>query len=286
MSFTAFPSPYTFTSILAWRLVFLAIALPCVLSEDSRPSGRVIVQVDDPSTKYKGLVATFGNPLEQDLQVNIMLPPDYETDPYLCEYPQSLLSRDNVLAVNYSQPIALFVAIGGPCSAEDKARVLLRMQREVSSSLQVLLVYETNPKFPNGVKSLAPDSDEPSPELDDVALMKLPFRYVERMKNKMWSGDSANPVFLRPGSESWSFLHSIGGGWVTIDTGYGDRGNGTSTNSNTEGSDRKPWTRYLFICIPLLLAPWFWAAYMCQTSTRVAFRRNENGVITGLRYVR
>ena len=293
MSFTS-PTSSSISSTRLWRLVYLALALPCVWGEDdSRPAGRVIRQVDNPSNKYKCLVATFGNRLEQDIQFDIMLPPDYETDPHLCEYPKSISEMDTeelrVRTANYTQPVALFVAIGGPCSAEDKARVLSKMQRQVSSVLQLLLVYETNPKFPNGIKSLEPDSDDTS-DLNGTAIVKLPFRYVARLHDKMLRASrTANPVFLQPGSESWSFTHSIGGGWVTIGPGRygnGDGGDGASANYEVKDSD-KPWTRYLFIFIPMLMVPWFWAAYnICQGPGRLQFRRNEQGRIVGLRYLR
>ena len=271
-------------------------------SSEQHPAGRVIVQRDDPSVKYMGLVASFGDPLEQDLTVNIMLPPNVENDPHLCEYPESLImeidnNNNKTIATNYSQPIALLVAIGGPCSPETKARVLLRMQTELSTPLlKVLLVYETDPKFPIGFKSLGHDNPllAPPDEVAHIGMVKLPFWHATRLQEKMRAVQRrGNPVFWQPGSEDWSFAHSIEGGWVTENSGY--RGGDDDYDDNDEektssggvyeyhGDEGLSWTRYVLFSL-LMLAVCFWVGYMFHDG-KLQVRRNERGRIVGLRYM-
>eukprot|EP00977_Amphora_coffeiformis_P014580 scaffold4097_cov166-Amphora_coffeaeformis.AAC.37 len=77
------------------------------------------------NTEYMAETAQFGNPVNDPLPANLMLPPD---NPWLCEYPASLenvTSADLALEpqFQFDNDVALFVSINR-CSAETKARAV------------------------------------------------------------------------------------------------------------------------------------------------------------------
>ena len=280
---------------LHWRGLFLAFAIlahrVCGEDKNVRPAGRFINQIGEKNVKYQGLVASFGNKMNEDVKVNLMLPPDHTDDPYLCAYPQSLNTTNGgvddtdirMRASNISQPVALLVAVGGPCSTEDKARIMLQMQTNFSSYLKVLLLYETNQKYANWFISLAPDSAEPPPELDNVGIVYFPFRHLPRMKVQLNSVRKGNPMFLQPGNEAWSFEHSIEGFWMPIDP-EDSKQNDFNGYEYNEGDDYY-WIRYVLFSL-LILSPCFRAGYLFYSGGgRVRFRRNEGGRIVGFQYI-
>jgi hypothetical protein len=266
-------------------LLVLAALAQCACSEDHKPAGRFISQVNDPSARYQGLVASFGNRLEEDLKVNIMLPPDHQNDPYLCSYPAILenISGDDEIkmrAGNISEPVALLVAVGGPCSTEAKARMMLRMQKTVSSQLKVLFLYETDQKFSNWFVSLAPESPEVSPEFDNVAIVYVPFRQIAQVKVQLSAVTVGNPLLLQDHNELWRFEHLIEGSWLPIGPGS------SATNPDTDHDDAYDfyWIRYVLFFL-LMCSPCFRAGFLFHMGGgRIGFRRSEEGRILGFRY--
>ena len=286
-----------------WVLPFvIAVLLPSGLSdEDVRSDGRVIFSTDDRSIKYKGMVATFGSRLQEPIQVNVMFPPDVETDPYLCEYPKSLASMSrseiNMRSSYIDQPVALVVARGGPCSPEHKARILLEMQTKISSNLKVLLIYNADSHFPLAFKLLEPDdpSKQLEPAIDNVGLLYLPYRHAERLKQQLNAtavDSNGEARLMQPGNEFWSFEHSIEGSWSSNNLG----GDGYRNDGDEAFMDEQDWSSHhhhrndrglyaLFSLLCLLLVPCFWIGFVVLAGGRLRLRRNEQGRIVGLQYV-
>lgn len=204
-------------------------------------------------------------------------------------------------------PVALFVPVGGPCSTEDKARVMLEMQKATPGKFNVLFLYETDSTFPNAYKTLNPDSEQEavsSKTLNNVGIVYLSFRDGARLYNHFnatfsASGESSNknPHFLQPGSESWMFVHSIEGSWAAIEDdeyedddsgGYehwnvGDRPESypDPDNDNRNGNSS---INFYYLFLLLAFVPCYWAGYMCTRNLR--FQRNQQGRIIGLEFVR
>ena len=213
-------------------------------NSDEKPAGRYITQVDRPSVVYQGLLASFGNRLNDEIQVNLMLPPDHQNDPYLCSYPKVFTnsSESEIKALaeqNLKGPVALLVAVGGPCSTESKARIMLQMQQTVSEQLRVLVLYETDRKYANWFISLAPDSEEVAPEFDNVAIMYFPYRHILKMKWQLNSVEEGNPL--------WSFKHKIDGFWIPVDPD--DGGARVFAGYESESSNNYYWIRYVLFSL-------------------------------------
>jgi len=251
------------------------------LSTDHLPDGRFFMRTDAEygPQEYRGIVATFGDRLLPPTKVNLMLPPQPNLD--LCTFPSSFLeneeTRKRVMALN--ERIALLVPIGN-CPPEAKALTMVKIQRELSSFVNVLMIYETNRARRGRYVSLTA-SDEASldPGLNNVAVVYIPVEEAERLNIVFKRNRSGSSVLGDPESESWSFRHTITGIWDPSSILRNDR------NIEFEPDDDYIWIRYILFSL-LILSPCFRAAYLFYAGGgRIRFRRNEDGRVTGLMYI-
>jgi hypothetical protein len=79
----------------------------------SAPAVVTITIVDFTSWPFRGEIAGFANPVDEDYAYasNLMTPPD---DARLCEFPPSLLDKDNnTISVELRTPVAMLISLGG-----------------------------------------------------------------------------------------------------------------------------------------------------------------------------
>lgn len=263
-------------------VLFIVSASMCLAV---KPGGRFLVEQNDTQNRYQILMATFGDQLQNESAFNVMLPPD---DRNLCRFP-------NLAAINstkeeiarridkISHPIALLIPRSSPCSNQQRARVFLEMQKEISSMLKLLIVYEEEPRYMGYFLLLKPDKEPVPNELNGISLTYLPFlelREFARRMEQFASGD--NIFFLHPGNEQWSFIHTVVGEWEPVGVDKYDR---ESRSGDYYGQDDYDWIRYTLFSL-LLVSPCIRAVYLFYAGGgRIHFRRNEAGRIISLQYI-
>lgn len=266
--------------------LFVSLIVSSKLCHAKKPGGRFLVEQNNSSIQYQVLMATFGDQLETESSFNVMLPPD---DRYLCNFPNltSINSTSEEITArieSIAHPIALLVPRTSPCSNQQRAKILLEMQKEISSMLKLLIVYEEEPKYMGYFLLLKPD-DEPAPEeLNGVSLTYIPFLELREFARRMEQfADGDDAFFLHPGNEDWSFIHTITGEWEPI--GVNDRGERDSYSDDYYDHDDYDWIRYTLFSL-LLVSPCIRAVYLFHAGGgRIHFRRNQAGWITGLQYI-
>lgn len=230
------------------------------------------------STEYVTETAQFGDPLDEPVMANLMLPPD---NPWLCEYPESLNNFSSAELLlkpefQFDKSVALFVSINR-CSAETKARVLAEMRERISESIKLLVLYSTNPQEFQFV-SLRADSEADPEDLRDVGVLYIPHRYASGIDLRMrmqYQGD--DPRFSHEGSEDWNFPIEV---TALSDDTLLDR----NESSGYSGGDIY-WFRIILFSL-LIASPCCRACYLWYAGGgRLHWRRNEQGRIVGIQYI-
>ena len=231
------------------------------------------------STEYVTETAQFGNPIDEPLSANLMLPPD---DPWLCEFPPSfenLTETDVALLPQFSeldQDVALFVSVN-ECSAETKARVALQLQQRISYRVKLLVLYSSNSQEFNFVSLASDDGDNPE-DLRSIGVVYIPQRYASGIDLRMrmqYQGD--DPRFGYDGSEHWSFPIEV---TALSDNVRYRGGDGPGYN----GGDIY-WFRIILFSL-LIASPCCRACYLWYAGGgRLHWRRNEEGRIVGIQYI-
>lgn len=267
-------------------LLCIAFIINATICLAGKPGGRNLVEQSDPNRQYQILMATFGNQLEDESAFNVMLPPD---DRNLCNFPN--LTRINSTKEeiegrinSISQPIAFLVPRASPCSNQRRAEVLLQMQREISSMLKMLIVYEEEPRYMGYFLLLKPD-EEPAPEeLNGISIAYLPFLELREFARRMDGfAEGDNMYFLHHGNEEWSYIHTVEGEWEPV--GVNDRDGRSDRSTDYYGRDDYDWIRYALFSL-LIVSPCIRAVYLFYAGGgRIHLRRNQTGTVVGLQYI-
>ncbi len=262
--------------------VIIASASVCLAE---KPGGRFLVEKNKTENSYQVLMATFGDQLQNETAFNVMLPPD---DRHLCNFPNltAINSTEEELQEridSISHPIALLVPRSSPCSNQQRANVLLEMQKQISSMLKMLIVYEEEPRYMGYFLLLKPDEEPVPEELSGISLTYLPFLELREFARRMEDFASGESVFfLHPGNEQWSFIHSIVGEWEPVGVDSDDR---NARSDDYYGQDDYDWIRYTLFSL-LLVSPCIRAVYLFYAGGgRLHFRRNDSGRVVGVQYI-
>ena len=227
---------------------------------------------------------------------DLMLPPE---SPELCQYPDSLRNiskqyvEDYLLKFRGRKPLALLVR-RGQCSDDQKARVALEIQRNITSSLRYMVVYNDNYRDPNALFTMKTNASGMAyEELNQMRFMSISNRSGRRTLNVIELKQQSTPGLSSPHllsntSENWYF--SIEFAILTqppepIDGGSNPPG---PVNNDRGGGAREAfhWLRFVLFTL-LIVSPCVRAGYLWYSGGgRILFRRNSRGRIVGLLYVR
>jgi hypothetical protein len=261
--------PHSWSSSIVLSLLLVLLGASSVQADGARS----LFILGPLATEYWGQSASFGNPLDEPISANLMLPPD---NPWLCEYPPSL---ENVTAeymegrpeFAFEEDIALFVSING-CSAERKARVAAQLQQRITPRIKVLILYSTDPQSFEFLKLQSDNGDNP-PELKDIGMLHIPHRYASGIDLRIraqYEGD--DPRITYEGSHLWNFPIRV---------------TALSENAPTAGFQEGDIYWFRIILFSLLIAsPCVRACYLWHAGGgRLHWRRDEDGRIVGIQYI-
>lgn len=248
------------------------------------PPGLLVTFVDSSRVSFDAQVANFGDQFQDSFtyEAVVMLPPD---DATMCNFPSSLYNMTVSESQNLSRSIALMVA-RGDCPFDQKARVMLEMQEKLTSSLQYLIVYNHNASEPDQSIVMSTSANRTSlSDLDRIGAMFISTHDAELMiaKIRLYSNQTGlDYTFLSNASRNWDLQIKMEVGPPQV---YGGSG---STSSNDQGSSTATfyWLRFVLFAL-LILSPCIRAGYLWYSGGgRILFRRNEQGRVVGLQYVR
>jgi hypothetical protein len=242
---------------------------------------KITLKSTDPELQCGMRRAAFGDPmLGEVIYANMMIPTDGET---LCEFPQYLVDNPQPDASfeSFKVPIALFVSPEG-CSVEQKARVALELQSTVSQHIKYLILdiatekdelYELHPDDPAIIAATGTDDDE----FASLGIFSINRWCGSKVRSLLLSGVNGDPRFMQPTNLDRRF-------YVIIDNTYED--NFSSNERDGQSVDQFYWLRHLLFGL-LVAAPIARAIYILyQGGAHLRIRRNEQGRIAGIHFVR
>lgn len=248
-----------------------------------------VTVVDSVPWTYRARVAGFGDQLEIGVvhDANLMLPPN-ASDPFLCEEPSLNLAWDSQTDLPGDENIAIFVS-RGECSFETKARNARKIQKNVTSRLRYVIVYNNDRNFANDLVVMSASS--PDEELEDLNNLGLIFvststgSAIRRKISKLSESIGESAFFLSADSGGWRMpllVERLPPTQSGPQPPFASGGNGGGSN----GASTFYWLRFVLFAL-LVVAPCFRAFYLWYGGGgRLIFRRNDRGRITGLQYVR
>lgn len=268
-------------------------------------TGSVVAQQSPPPTVamfvsrrlgYLAQNAAFGAQVTEYLNINVMYPP--EDAPNLCFYPKSLrnyTSNTQLNSVNFSIAFVIGESTVPGCTPEHQAMVALKIQKQVTSKLQYLIICGNNPNDNNALQILYPDSAtggnssggsnnytddafaNPNPDFSTLTILYVNYRTgVDIQQQFAFRSDwwNVDPYFGSLNNLAWSFFFRVGP--------YDSNPNATSSSGT---GDSFYWFRIVLFTL-LIVSPCCRAGYLWYAAGgRLQFRRNENGRIIGLQYI-
>lgn len=256
--------------------MLLALIL-CFIGSLPPVSGRFQLTVG--GNTYSARIAAFGDPLVNASLISgtLMLPRD--DDKYLCEFPSDL---ENV-TVSYSNSVALLVSQGGDCIAEDKAKIGLELHQKFSSDIHYIVIYDDDKWNFDYVPELQLINGHYSEFDDDLAFISVSTAAGPSIQADVWdhAANTGDNPFLAPVNMGWDMPFFL----RLEDEADEDDDDPPLTSGNS--------SQHLFaflICFILfglfIVAPCICAVYLWRAGGgAIAFRRNEEGRITGIQYV-
>jgi len=241
----------------------------------------ISVNLDSAGQMHRAQIANFGYQFRDDIffEANLMLPPD---DEKLCEFPSSLVSMEREeMALNETKqiPIALLVARGA-CEFRTKALVALKMRQKFSERLKYVIVYENYPRRDTVIMSAPEEFQDENPEVESMGFVFVTFRSGTMLKNELSSTTIDDKSFIFQGNLSQAGDFPIIMEYATYSWGSGNNPLGNAAR------DSFYWLRFVLFSL-LIVSPCIRAAYLWYAGGgRVISRRNSNGRIVGLQYVR
>lgn len=230
----------------------------------------VIVSLPGRSVQLRGEVGDFGYQFDNLVvhSANLFLAP--EEDPFLCSYPSSLEGLPPRNVSTPPSPIALFVS-RGECSFEEKARVALALQQNLTQELLYVIIYNNDAENPSQVIRMG-GSDIDIPSMGFLAVSTRAGSYT--MSSILYYAETTgtSPYFGVNATEEWKYP-------VEIEKFQ-------SYSESQAGTNAFYVLRFVLFGL-LIVAPCFRAAYLWSSGGgRILFRRNERGRIIGLRIIR
>jgi len=234
---------------------------------------------------YIAETADYGDQVRDYPRTNLMLPPEGYSD--LCRYPESLVNVTDAESIYnytgdrfpYGYPIALLVSMGG-CQPEQKARVMLSMNQNLTSQLRYMFLYSIDPEDGDQLVRLTADSEEFPEEMRNIGILYFAYQSGQSMLGNIKISErysERNPRLLEDGNRGWGLPADIEiyfGTRPPYDSPYRDRGEG---NFN--------WIRFVLFAL-LIVSPCLRAGYLWyKAGGRVHVRRNEQGRVIGLQYI-
>jgi len=279
-------------SLCRW-ISLLLVSCSLKIPQVSAARARVVV-VGETQWAYPGEIAAFGNRLSRKTyDARLVLPPKEHDSKYLCSLKdahhlqKSLVMDDNVFE---EQPIALLVS-RGECPFDQKAKNALYLQRTLSDKIMYLFVYNNDENAPTDLVIMSSSSEEDnlSDEYNSMGLIFLSTAsgksILERMENvEIQTGNS--PYYSEEGNQNWDMytyferMQPAGGDGDTDDK-WNSR-----TSTSSMGGNTFYWLRFILFAL-LIISPCFRAGYLWYVGGgRLHWRRNDDGRITGIMYVR
>jgi len=215
--------------------------------------------------------AAFGNPLlDLIVSANLMILPD---DEMLCDFPEYL--KDNTLAT-FTSPIALFVSAEG-CSVEQKARVVLELQKAVTPQIKFLIL--DNPGGSAKLIELQLDDHATVDLFSDLGVLSVNRFCGEEIGRRLKDTSirsGADPRLLQPANKGWKFL-------VVIDNALEET---MPSNIPQEIDNNFSWMRHLIFAFLVVTPALCASTYVWyRGGGRFRLRRDEQGRITGIEHV-
>ena len=219
--------------------------------------------------------AAFGNPLlDSFVNANLMVPPD---DEMLCEFPEYL--KDNPLVdlafETFTFPVALFVSSTG-CSAEQKARVALELQKAITPKIKYLIL--DNPGEGDELIELHLDDPATVDDFSDLGVLSVNRFCGEKIGRRVKDASirsGADPRLSHPDNQNWTCF-------VNIDTLKEE----PPPNIPQKVSDNFSWIRHLILALMVVTPALCTSTYVWyRGGGRFRLRRDEQGRITGIEHV-
>jgi hypothetical protein len=274
----------------ALQLTLLSLLFSGIASQGTRNPGSVLVTVlDSEPVTYESQIAYFGDDFQDDsvMGANVMVPPD---DVTLCDYPPSLLNMTleeaQNLTASQSSPIALLVS-RGKCPFDQKARVALAMQQQLSSLLKYMVIYNNNFSTPNFLVTMSTAATDDSYELESMGFLFVSTSSGVSILDKIDAHENST------GTDATLLSGDDNSDWYlplfleVVPTRDGDGGS-SNTRSDPSASGRNTfyWLRFVLFTL-LIVSPCARAGYLWYSAGgRLLLRRNNQGHVTGLQYVR
>ena len=220
------------------------------------------------SVQLRGEVGDFGYQFDLLMthSANLMLPP--KEDPYLCSYPSSLVGVP--IRQPSSSHIALFVS-RGECSFEDKAKVALALQQNVTQDIKYVIVYNNDVNNPSQLIRMGADGFD----VQSLGFLSVSTRAGSyAMSSILYNADATEQSpYLLANATDWDYPIDI-------------EELRSYSSSGSSGANTFYFLRFVLFTL-LILAPCLRAVYLWwKAGGRIEFRRNERGRIVGLRYIR
>jgi hypothetical protein len=226
---------------------------------------------------YPARQAAFGAEVPEWGWINLMLPPRNLSS--LCQYPPIALQVNNTkkdLPQNRVNVNLGILVRPGNCSAEDQARNAARLRYEGGVDLLRYLVIEGDPNDGNLLGVLFPESNVTN-EFSTLVVLSTTYRAGEYLRDdiKAYEQDSDKPIkspyLYDEASVDWDMVGNI---------------DPYRFSTAPASSDNFYWFRILLFTL-LIVSPCLRAAYLWWAGGgRFRLRRNEEGRITGIQYVR
>lgn len=251
-----------------------------VVAEEPPPAV-LITTVDSSPVTFRSHVAKFGDQFQDSkyFEPLLMLPPD---EPNLCVFPASLENMTRLEARNLTmdRPFALLVA-RGDCAFDQKALMVAEMQDRFATYLKYMIVYNNNSLLPNELIYMSSNSTLQG--LERVGATFLSWNAGMMLLDKISSYSNRTGLsskFLSETSRDWDLR-------VTLEVVYPNDDQRPGTDSEQNDAKSAFYSLRFVLFTLLIVSPCIRAGYLWYSAGgRILLRRDDNGRVVGLQYIR
>jgi len=263
--------------LIQW-ILFFELVLQLFVETEGRSVLELSVNFDPTGRKHVAQVANFGYQFRDKkfFEAILMLPPN---GTHLCEFPKNLENMDRLEAPsNEAQkaPIALLVERGG-CKFENKTRVALEMRDRFSERMKYVIVYDNQNTNRRGSSLILMDASREFLE-NNPGIESMGFAFVSQRSGMILKNSLVR--IMTDSDEKYIFqtnLSDVGEFPILMER---------ATYSWEVGNIGFYWLRFILFAL-LIVSPCIRAGYLWYVGGgRIITRRNSNGRIVGLQYVR
>ena len=210
-------------------------------------------------------------------QPYLMLPPN---EPTLCDFPSSLanMTKTEAQGLTLEREIALLID-RGECNFDQKAQVIVDIQRQLIPSLKYMIVRSLNS---SEKELIIMSSNRTDNQLTSVGAMFLSWKEGTQLLDvvKLYSEiQNISSKLLSKDMINWNLQ-------VTLQAAP-SRDTSDPSDANSSGSSDALYSLRFVLFALLILSPCIRAGYLWYSAGgRILVRRDENGRFTGLQYVR